>query len=75
MSLNFVLKLKVLFCNRECNEMGGTCKGTVNKIMYAWAMDAPALTLPDSKLFDGQIQILNLLLTVIHLCEVTLFEN
>ena len=55
--------------------MGGTCKGTVNKIMYAWAMDAPALTLPDSKLFDGQIQILNLLLTVIHLCEVTLFEN
>ncbi|CAB3983869.1 peptidyl-glycine alpha-amidating monooxygenase isoform X2 [Paramuricea clavata] len=30
----------------ECNEMGGTCKGRVNKIMYAWAMDAPALSLP-----------------------------
>ena len=29
--------------------MGGTCKGHVNKIMYAWAMDAPALTLPKGK--------------------------
>ena len=37
------------FINRECNEMGGTCKGRVNKIMYAWAMDAPALSLPKSK--------------------------
>lgn len=35
--------------HRECNEMGGTCKGSVNKIMYAWAMDAPALTLPQGR--------------------------
>ena len=31
----------------ECNEMGGICKGSVNKIMYAWGMDAPALNLPE----------------------------
>lgn len=31
--------------------MGGTCKGNVNKILYAWAMDAPPLDLPKSESF------------------------
>lgn len=34
--------------------MGGTCKGSVNKIMYAWAMDAPPLALPQGKYFSVQ---------------------
>lgn len=29
--------------------MGGTCRGSVDKIMYAWAKDAPPLKLPKGR--------------------------
>lgn len=59
----------------NCNEMGGTCKGSVNKIMYAWAMDAPPLALPQGVGFHvgGSSQIRYIVLQV-HYANVDKFK-
>ncbi|XP_028399075.1 peptidyl-glycine alpha-amidating monooxygenase-like [Dendronephthya gigantea] len=60
----------------DCNEMGGTCKGNVNKILYAWAMDAPALDLPKDVGFHvgGSSRIKYIVLQV-HYANVDKFKN
>ena len=79
---------KITFKKRNCGEMhsklsdrkqfekGPVCKGGKQSIIYAWAMDAPKLVLPENVAFKvGGVTNKNYLVLQVHYANIDYFKG